>query len=80
METLFKPGKDDKVADLASDPGFDTEPLLKHFGPDVTWRQVFLADPQELMDIPGYGPKTEQRIHTFICENLDFSFMDFLNQ
>lgn len=34
METLFSITKDTKVAETPCDTGFDTRPLLEHFGPD----------------------------------------------
>ena len=79
MDNLFKEQKDSRVADVTCDPGFDTRPLITHFGPDVTWRQVFLADRQELTSIPGYGSKTVERILAFISENFNFTFSEFLN-
>ena len=78
MSSLFSTEKDSRVADVSSDPGFDTEPLIKHFGPDVTWRQVFLADENELLAIPGYGRSTVNRIRVFLSENFTFTFEEFL--
>lgn len=80
MNTLFTPQKDSKVADLAFDPGFDTRPLIGHFGPDVTWRQVFLADDKELFSIPKYGRETVNKIRIFISNNFEFTFGEFLNK
>lgn len=78
MSSLFSTEKDSRVADVSSDPGFDTGPLIEHFGPDVTWRQVFLADDHELLEIPGYGRSTVNRIRVFMSENFTFSFEEIL--
>lgn len=78
MSSLFSTEKDSRVADVSSDPGFDTGPMIKHFGPDVTWRQVFLADDRELLEIPGYGRSTVNRIRVFLSENFTFTFNELL--
>ena len=78
MSSLFSTEKDSRVAYVSSDPGFDTRPLIKHFGPDVTWRQVFRADDHELLEIPGYGRSTVNRIRVFLSENFTFSFQEIL--
>ena len=79
MNTLFKPEKDSPIADIAFNPGFDTKPLLDKFGKDVTWRQIFLTDKEELISLPGYGRKTIDKINTFLNSNFDFTFSEFLS-
>ena len=79
MEGLFPVTLDTRVSDTHAETGFDTRPLLTHFGKDVTWRRILAADPDELTGIPGYGPKTEERIHRFISENIRYTFEEFLN-
>ena len=79
METLFSITKDTKVAETPCDIGFGIRPLLEHFGPDVTWRQVFKADRFELGAIKGYGKETVNRIYVFMSENLHFSFTDMMD-
>ena len=66
MDQLFQDTKDTRIVDTVSDPGFDTRPLINRFGSDVTWRDIFLTDDQTLMNIPGYGPSTVNRIRVFI--------------
>ena len=80
MDNLVKEQKDSRVADVTCDPGFDTRPLIERYGPDVTWRQVFLTDRYQLQNIPGYGPKTVDRILAFIGENFHFTFTEFLQK
>ena len=80
MSNLFSDNEDSKVADVTSDPGFNTKPLIERYGPDVTWRQVFLTDRYELQTIVGYGPKTVDRILAFIGENFHFTFNEFLQK
>ena len=79
MSSLFSTEKDSRVADVSADPGFDTKPLIEHFGPDVTWKQVFLADDHELLEIPGYGRSTVNKIRVFMSENFTFTFNEFLS-
>lgn len=78
MSTLFKPTLDDRVADCPSATGVDTAALLNHFGPDVTWRTVLRADNDVLCALPGYGPRTVERLRSFMCQNIDYTFQDFL--
>lgn len=79
MKTLFTIDKDCKVADTPSDTGFDIRPLLEHFGPDVTWKQVFKTDREVLYGIKGYGRETVNKIFVFMSENLHFSFTDMMD-
>jgi hypothetical protein len=78
MGGLFPVTLDTRVADTHAETGFDTRPLLERFGKDVTWRRVLAADTYELTAIPGYGPRTEERIRKFISENIRYTFEDFL--
>lgn len=76
--SLFNIGLDDRVADCPADPGFEIKPLLGHFGPDVTWREILKADTQEMFGIKGFGRRTVNRLYVFISENIEYSFADLI--
>lgn len=78
MKGLFSVSLDSKVADTPNVTGFDTRPLVEHFGKDVTWRTVMNADYSELERIKGYGRSTIDAIHRFVSENIEYSFLDFM--
>ncbi len=75
---LFTITLDSRVADTPNTTGFDTRPLLDHFGNDVTWRKIINAEIGELYEIKGIGERTVDLIHGFISQNIQCSFEDFL--
>lgn len=75
---LFPTTLDTRVAETATEVGADTAPLLRRYGPDVTWRTVFAASRNELLSIPGYGPAAVDALTAFISENCEYSFGDYL--
>ena len=76
---IFGVTLDTKVSETNADTGFDTKPLLEALGPDITWRDVFKTDDSILLRIKGYGRETLNRIHSFISNNIEYSFSDLIN-
>lgn len=78
MESLFPLTLDTPVAETPVPTGFDIRPLITRYGKEVTWRRVFKASPEEILEIPGYGRRTERLIRRFISENIPYTFEEFL--
>ncbi len=77
--SLFNPpGLDDHVADCLLDCPVRLRDITQTFGADITWRQVIHIEKDELLKIPGWGPKTEEALRIFISENIPYTFEDYL--
>lgn len=77
--SLFcQPGLDDRVADCLLECPVHLQDLTKAFGPDLTWRRLIHIDRQDLLDLPGWGPGTEEKLRAFIDRNIPYTFEDFL--
>lgn len=78
-DLLFgKAALDDRVRDCPYKPDLDLQPLLDHFGQDVTWRTILQADRQEILSIPGIKSKMADRLYAFINNHVEYSFIDLI--
>ena len=69
----------DRVVDCPYKADFDLRPLLSHFGEDATWRDILVADRQEILSIPGFASKTVNKLYAFTSDHVQYGFADLID-